>query len=116
MKLTAGVRRYDKSLASGAADLESRLWWLGAAYQATPALTLTAVIYQQDIRNVAPGTDADPRLLVARARYALSKRTDLYAVAGYAKGKNGQAVGLSRDDVAFGSSQTGVAAGIQHRF
>jgi len=116
VKLTAGVRRYDKSLASGAADQESSLWWLGAAWQATPALTLTAAIYQQDIRNVAPGTDADPRLLVARARYALSKRTDLYAVAGYAKAKNGQAVGLSRDDVAFGNTQTGVSAGIQHRF
>ena len=29
---------------------------------------------------------------------------------------NGQLVGLSRDDAGFGTTQSGVTAGIQHRF
>jgi predicted porin len=55
-------------------------------------------------------------MYVLRGLYALSKRTDLYAVAGYAKAKNGKTVSLSRDEPGFGSTQTGLTAGIQHRF
>jgi predicted porin len=55
-------------------------------------------------------------MIVARMLYAMSKRTDLYLVGGHVKGKNGQLVGLSRDDAGFGTSQSGVTAGIQHRF
>ena len=51
-----------------------------------------------------------------RLKYALSKRTDLYASGAYAKAKNNQLVGLSRDDVGFGNSQVGVTLGMQHRF
>ncbi|WP_312028361.1 porin [Aquabacterium sp. J223] len=113
-KLFAVVRNFDRSLASGAADLESRTAWVGAAYAASPALTLTAAYYHQDIRSgVRPGDD--PKLLTLRARYALSKRTDLYAVVGHAKARSG-AVGVSRDDAGFLGSQSNVAAGIQHRF
>jgi predicted porin len=55
-------------------------------------------------------------MYVARAMYALSKRTDLYLSAAHATGKHGQLVGISRDDPGFGTSQTGITAGIQHRF
>ena len=55
-------------------------------------------------------------MLVARAMYALSKRTDLYLVAAHAKADHGQLVGLSRDDPGYASTQTGITAGIQHRF
>jgi predicted porin len=55
-------------------------------------------------------------MVVARVLYALSKRTDLYLAAAHVKGENGQLVGLSRDDQGFGTSQTGVTTGIQHRF
>jgi predicted porin len=65
---------------------------------------------------VASGKDADPIMYSVRAKYALSKRTDLYLSAAYAKAKNQQLVGVSRDDVAYGGSQTGVIGGIQHRF
>jgi len=40
----------------------------------------------------------------------------LYTAVGYAKAKNGKLVGLSRDDAGFATTQTGVTAGIQHRF
>jgi predicted porin len=51
-----------------------------------------------------------------RLKYALSKRTDLYASTAYAKAKNNQLVGLSRDEAGFGTSQFGVTLGMQHRF
>jgi predicted porin len=55
-------------------------------------------------------------MYVGRVRYAMSKRTDLYVTAAYAKAKNGQLVSLSRDDPGYGTTQRGIVAGIQHRF
>jgi predicted porin len=114
--LSLGYRNYKKTLASNAADLRSDFFWGGASYKVTPVVTLIGAIYYQNIKNVASGKDADPIMYSVRGKYALSKRTDLYLSAAYAKAKNSQLVGLSRDDLAYGSSQTGVIAGIQHRF
>jgi predicted porin len=55
-------------------------------------------------------------MYVLRYRYALSKRTDLHVSGAYAKAKNGQLTGLSRDDAGFANSQRGITAGMQHRF
>lgn len=116
VKLFGALRDYGKRFAAGGADNESRTYWVGASYLPIPALTLTAAYYKQDIRssNTAPLVD-DPSLVVLRARYALSKRTDVYATVGRADAKSGT-VGVSRDDVTFGDNQTGVAVGMQHRF
>ncbi|MFJ7565446.1 porin [Herminiimonas sp. NPDC097707] len=112
-----GYRNYKMTLATNAADKRSDFYWGGVTYKATPALTLIALLSYQDIKNVAANTDADPYMLSLRAKYALSKRTDLYLSAAYAKAKNGQKVGLSRDDAnGFASNQTGIVGGIQHRF
>lgn len=116
LKLYAAVRDYKKTFASGAKDLASDTYWVGASYMLTPAVTLTGVVYTQDIGNLAAGADADPTMYVARVRYALSKRTDLYTTVGYAKAKNSKTVGLSRDDTAYDNTQTGLMMGIQHRF
>lgn len=116
IKLQAGYRNYKKSFASGAADLRSDMIWGGVNYKAGSALTLTGAVYFQNIKNVAAGADADPRMLVLRAKYDLSKRTSLYATTAHARGKNNLPVSVSRDDAGFGSTQTGVVAGIQHRF
>ncbi|PUA17931.1 porin [Glaciimonas sp. PCH181] len=115
-KFNLGYRNYKKTLASHAADLRSDLFWGGASYRVTPVVTLIGQIYYQNIKNVAAGKDADPIMYSVRAKYALSKRTDLYLSGAYAKAKNNQLVGVSRDDVGFGTSQTGVIGGIQHRF
>jgi len=116
LKLFGVLRDYSKSFAAGGADNDSRTWWIGASWLPMPALTLTAAYYAQDIRSSnAAATVDDPSMIVLRARYALSKRTDLYTTLGYADGKDG-VVGLSRDDVTFGNDQTGLAVGIQHRF
>ena len=79
-------------------------------------LTLTGAVYHINTKQLPAGHDADPTMLVARAMYALSKRTDLYLSVAHAKANEGQLVGLSRDDAGTGTTQTGVAAGIQHRF
>jgi predicted porin len=114
--LDLGYRNYKKTLASNAPDLRSDFFWGGATYKVTPVVTLIGAIYYQNIKNVASGKDADPIMYSVRGKYALSKRTDLYLSAAYAKAKNQQLVGLSRDDIAYSSSQTGVIGGIQHRF
>jgi predicted porin len=116
LDLNLGYRNYKKTLASNAADLRSDFFWGGASYKVTPVVTLIGAVYYQNIKNVASGKDADPIMYSVRAKYALSKRTDLYLSAAYAKAKNQQLVGVSRDDVAYGGSQTGVIGGIQHRF
>ncbi|MFZ3287641.1 MAG: porin [Telluria sp.] len=116
-KIYAGMRGF--KLASGkaaTAELRANTYWSGVAYKAMPALTLTGAVYYQDIRNVAAGADADPVMLVVRARYALSKRTDVYTTFGHVKGSHGKLVGLSRDEAGFDTEQTGLTVGIQHRF
>jgi predicted porin len=117
LKLQGGARDYRLQAAKAlTADVRARLYWLGANYQVTGPVTLTGAVYYQDVRNVPAHTDADPIMYVARARYALSKRTDLYTVAAYAKARHNQLVSLSRDDVGYGSDQRNVSVGIQHRF
>lgn len=116
-RLTAGLRDYKLVAGKAAtADVKATTYWGGVSYLITPAVTLTGAVYAVDVKNVAANTDADPVMYVARAMYALSKRTDLYASAAYAKAQNGKLVGLSRDDPGFGTTQAGFTAGIQHRF
>lgn len=116
MKVMFGYRDYKKALASGAPDLRSDMYWTGVSYKASPAVTLTSAVYYQDIKNVAAGADADPLLFALRAKYAMSKRTFLYASLGYARAKNNKFVSVSRDDAGFSDSQTGMTVGVQHRF
>jgi len=116
-KVQAVARDYKLDpAATGKPDVRGTIYWGGVSYLTAPAVTLTGAIYYQDVKNVPAGTDADPIMYVARVRYALSKRTDLYVVGAYAKAKNNQLVGLSRDDPGFGNTQRGVMAGMQHRF
>jgi predicted porin len=121
--LKGGYRNYKLSPGAAATpDVRADTYWGGVNYQATPALELTGAVYYQDVKNVAAGTDADPTMYVFRAKYALSKRTFLYASTAYAKAKNNQLVGLTRDSTAdggvsgFANSQTGLIVGVQHRF
>jgi predicted porin len=116
LDLNLGYRHYKKTLASNAADLRSDLFWGGASYKVTPVVTLIGAVYYQNIKNGPSGAQADPIMYSVRGKYALSKRTNLYLSAAYAKAKNQQLVGVSRDDLAYGSSQIGVIGGIQHRF
>jgi predicted porin len=115
-RYVAGMRGY--KLESGKAatpDVRGDTYWGGITYN-VQAWTLTGAVYHVNTKELPAAKDADPTMLVARAMYALSKRTDLYMVAAHAKADHGQLVGLSRDDPGFGSTQNGFTAGIQHRF
>lgn len=114
-KLFAAQRHYKKRLATGAEPLESSLTWVGVGVPVTDVFSLTAAVYQQDIKSGASGSN-DPRLISLRAKYDLSKRTWVYLVLGHAKSKGDGLVSLSREDAGYGNSQQGVGAGIQHRF
>jgi len=116
-RLTAGMRDYKLDPAQAATvDVRASTYWGGVSYLIAPAVTVTGAVYAVNVKNVAPNTDADPIMYVARTLYALSKRTDLYVAAAYAKADHGKLVGLSRDDAGFGTTQAGLTAGIQHRF
>jgi predicted porin len=113
----AGMRGYKQVAGkAGLPDVRADTYWIGTVYQLQPALTLTGAVYHVNVKNVAEGADADPSMYVLRAMYALSKRTDLYLVGAHATARNSQLVSLSRDDAGFASSQSGITAGIQHRF
>jgi predicted porin len=116
MSYQAGMRGY-KLVAGKAAtpDVRGDTYWGGATWAVYP-WTLTGAVYHVNTKNLPADKDADPTMLVARAMYSLSKRTWLYVSAAHAKADHGQLVGLSRDDPGFASTQTGVTAGIQHRF
>jgi len=116
-RVTAGLRDYKLEAANPATpDVKATTYWAGASYYIKPAITLTGAVYYVDVKNVAAGADADPIMYVARGMYALSKRTDLYVALAHAKADNNKLVSLSRDDPGFASTQTGITAGIQHRF
>ena len=115
-RYTAGLRSYRLDSGTAAtADLRGDTYWGGLTY-AVDKITLTGAVYHIDTRELPAAQDADPTMFVARAMYNLSKRTWLYLSAAHAKAGHGQLVGLSRDDAGFGNTQTGVTAGIQHRF
>ena len=113
LSLYAGYRNYKRTFTTSAAKQLSDMYWVGAAYDFTPAFTLYGAVYKQNIKG---DTNGDPILFSLRAQYNLSKRTMAYLSAGYAKARNGQDVSVSRDFVGYANNQVGVTAGLQHRF
>jgi predicted porin len=100
-------------LPPGSEAATANMYWLGAQYFVTPAFALTATGYYQDVH----ATKADPWLAVLLADYFVSKRTDLYALVGYAHNKSNSNVGLiGYGNAAPGYSQTGVTIGIRQKF
>jgi predicted porin len=97
------------------ADLRADTYWAGVSRVIGP-VTLTGAVYHINTLDLPEAKDADPTMLVLRAKYALSKRTFLYVTAAHARAEHGQLIGLSRDEPGFGSTQTGITTGVQHRF
>ena len=92
LRFTAGMRGYKLVAGKAAtADVRGDTYWGGVSYVIKPAITLTGAVYHVNVKNVAAGQDADPTMYVVRSLYALSKRTDLYAAAAYAKAQERQA-------------------------
>ena len=112
LKAMAGYRHYRRTFRAATAKQLSDMVWAGGSYRVTPAFSLIAAVYHQNVK----GGGADPTLLSLRAQYALSKRTMLYVAGGYAIAQHGQKAGVSRDAAGYGDTQVGITAGIQQRF
>ncbi|GJG95471.1 porin [Cupriavidus pauculus] len=113
LQIYAGYRNYRKTFTTSAAKQLSDMYWVGAAYDFTPAFSLYGAVYKQNIKG---DNNGDPIMVSLRAQYNLSKRTMAYLSAAYAKARDGQNVSVSRDFVGYANNQVGVTAGLQHRF
>lgn len=89
------------------------LYYGGLLYQATPALVMSAGAFHYQTRQ-----QGQPTWYVFTATYGLSKRTSLYALAGWLDNHGGKAFTLNAYDFQSpgGMSQTGLIAGIKHAF
>ena len=114
-RYTAGMRGFEFDAGRAGADLRADTYW-GGISRTIDNVTLTGAVYHVNTRELPAARDADPTMLVARAMYSLSKRTTLYLSAAHARAAHGQRISLSRDDAGTGDTQTGITAGIQHRF
>ncbi|WER49158.1 porin [Cupriavidus sp. WKF15] len=108
--------------------LRSNLYWLGVQYQVTPAIQLGGAAYYND----AAGNSGDPYSFMLTGSYAWSKRTDVYTVLGFARSRNGPAMGLTgfgpslnpyatalsgpTEQVGARENQIGAVIGLRHRF
>lgn len=108
--------------------LRSSLYWLGLQYQVTPVIQLGGAAYYND----AHGNSGDPYSFMLTGSYAYSKRTDVYTVLGYARSRNGPAMGMTgfgpslnpyatalsgpSEQVGARESQFGAVIGLRHRF
>lgn len=94
----------------------SELYYAGAAYDLTPALTLAGQVNYLKFRH----SDNKAMLYALRGTYAFSKRTSVYATAGYIDNDGQLALsvssGASGSNPAAGASQFGVMAGVKHIF
>ncbi|GAB7547272.1 MULTISPECIES: porin [unclassified Cupriavidus] len=112
-KMGLGVIRRDND---GSPTPRSDLWYAGLAYDITPAFTLAGQVYYLKYHN-----SANKAMLYAlRGTYAFSKRTSVYATAGFID--NGGQLALSVSGAQTGSNpkpggnQLGTMIGIKHTF
>jgi predicted porin len=109
-KVSGGVLHRDRETDT---SRKSNLYYVGASYPVTAALSLDGEISRTDVKN----SPDDANMFVARAVYYLSKRTAVFAMAGHIENSGTSALSLSAGGtVAPGMSQSGIAAGVHHKF
>lgn len=89
------------------------IFYTGAVYQLTPAVSLTGAFYYDTIRNVngVAGHGGKRYTGVLEAEYAFSKRTQLYGTVDYNKVSGG-----AMTELPGRNNQTGIAIGLRHVF
>ncbi|MDB5872972.1 MAG: outer rane porin protein [Ramlibacter sp.] len=107
------IRRDDEG---SAATPKSDLWYIGAAYAATPALVVDG-----QLARIAFDNSANKATLgVVRGTYSLSKRSAVYAQVARISNRGASAysvsTGAAGSNPAPGVSQTGLMVGIRHVF
>ena len=115
MKVGGGVLRRDND--GDTVKPRSDLWYLGASYPITPALTVDGQWFTLRYKNAS---DRDATMLAARLVYSLSKRTAVYTQIGHIRNDRLSAVsvsgGAAGSNPAAGASQNGMNVGIRHSF
>lgn len=128
VKLTGGYRWNQSLFGNGVTLVRDDYWWVGANYQATPALGLTLAWYDSNPKAFTPtptGTTTNParmQQLSAVADYNLSKRTDIYLSAAWAHNANlcfdavQSSYTYGYPQMAGQKNMIGVTTGIRHVF
>lgn len=109
VKLYAAYERRSQDV--GVKSTDTDLYWIGAGYAVTPALSVTANAYVLDPQG--PGNRSS--MLVLYGSYGLSKRTSLYTMLALAKNQ-ALATTSASGTVNPGDGQTGLLVGIRHQF
>ena len=128
-KIMAGYRWAQSKTPADVVMVRDDLYWVGANYQVTPVVGLSLEYSYDKVKNLFGDTGApNPWQIALISTYSLSKRTDLYVSAAYAKN-----AGLTLDSAATGyltslalgssyalpngaNSMLGVAVGMRHKF
>ncbi|MCO5396737.1 porin [Ralstonia soli] len=128
-KIMGGYRWAQSKSPAEVVMVRDDLYWIGANYQATPALGLSLEYSYDKLKNLFGNTSApNPWQIAFISTYSFSKRTDIYLTAAYAKN-----AGLTLDSAATGylsslgvaasyalpsgaSSMLGVAVGMRQKF
>lgn len=111
LKLAGGVLMRKNE--GAATTPRSNLYYFGAAYKATPALTIDGHLARLDYKD----SGNDTNQVVVRALHDLSKRTTIYIAAGRMDNRGTAAIPLSAGGtVGVGMAQNGVIMGIKHSF
>lgn len=115
LKIGGGVIRRKND--GSATRPNSDLWYLGAAYPVTAALTIDGTVAKLSYKDV---DNFDATLLAVRALYKLSKRTTLYTQIGAINNESLSNISVSGgapgSNPALGGSQTGTMVGMNHAF
>lgn len=112
-KLGMGVIRRDNEASR---TPRSDLWYGGVAYDITPAFTVAGQIYYLKYHQ----SDSKAMLYALRGTYAFSKRTSVYATAGFIDNGGQLALSVSSGQIGSnprpGANQLGTMVGIKHVF
>jgi predicted porin len=106
-----------RNLVAAPTGLSTDLFFLGTSYPVGGAFSIDAqALYLHDTHAAS-----NARMVVARANYALSKRTYLYLMAGHVSNDSKAAYSLSAGGLQsslppVGEGQSGVLAGMRHSF
>ncbi|REE90978.1 porin [Cupriavidus plantarum] len=116
-KLFAGYRWLNGNIGTTAALPSKRadLFWIGAGYQLTPALSLSGAGYLLNGRN----GNGDAWSASVLLDYAFSKRTDVYAQVAYIRNDDTSRIGLNGPATTIGpagTNQLGALVGMRHKF
>lgn len=128
-KIMGGYRWGQNKNAADSVIQQDDYYWIGANYQASPAVALTVEYDYDNVKSLFGNTQvANPWQVAFIANYAFSRRTDVYLSTAYARNggvmleslasvyANSLSLGNSYAAANGQRSMVGVALGMRHKF